>query len=174
MPLNIIGLQDSSKSWEQTQLENVYPNVTIPMKPTGQMIIVQYPLERSMTRGIILASQSKKDHIHNQTVKVVAMSPYAFKYRKDGELCDFAEGPWYATGDFVRVPMHGIDISYYEPTKAEKDYINKISDDAKAMGNAPYIANEGMYLDKYIRYGAVFYDEVRTLIPNPLIIFNGH
>lgn len=176
MPLNTKKkIKPVTKSWEQIQLENAYPEVTIPMRPTGQMVIVQYPLERSQTKsGLILTQQSRVDHVHNQTVKVVAISPYAFKYREDGELKPYQEDPWYKVGDFVRVPMHGIDISYYEPSSKERTYLAKISQEARNLTNSVYEAEEGLHIKKYIRYGAVFYDEVRTIIPNPLIIFNGH
>jgi len=96
LPLQTKKLKTAKKTWDQVQLENAYPNVTIPMTPTGQMIVVQYPLERSITKsGIILTSQSRVDHINNQTVRVVAVSPHAFKYRENGELKAYKETPWY-------------------------------------------------------------------------------
>lgn len=86
-----------------------FPDVDCGHAPLTQHIVVQLRTPKKMSAGgIVLPDEVRETEKWNtQTAKVVAVGPLAFKDRDT--LKPWPEGPGFAVGDFVRVPLHGGD-----------------------------------------------------------------
>lgn len=90
-------------------MEETFPAVDCGHVPFGSRVVVQMRRSKKKTKGgIILSDDTKDSEIwNNQTGKVVAVGPLAFKDRKTGQ--PWPEGLWATVGDFVRTPKHAGD-----------------------------------------------------------------
>ena len=159
------------------ELENAYPNVNVPLIPLSDKILVQYRTERARVSkgGIILSDNSKQDHHHNQVVKVVALGPLVFHTRNfdNGEPLAFKESAWFAAGDYVRVPLNGVDQVFVMPTEAEKARIKYLTDENKKNPDAVYFAAENL-TKGCVKFGLLPFGSVIAKVTDPLIVLNGH
>ena len=102
-------------------LEEAFPKVDPAIKPLGSCALFQIRHAKKMTKGgIILTGDGRSTEYYNtQIAKCVAVGPLCFKIARNIEdpisrelmerLFDYAEGPWFKPGDFVRVPKYGGD-----------------------------------------------------------------
>lgn len=90
-------------------LEDAFPTVDPLHKALGEFAIFQIRAPKRKTAGGVhlIADVRETEHYNTQVAKVIHLGPLAFKNRETGE--SWPEGPWYAVGDFVRVPLHGGD-----------------------------------------------------------------
>lgn len=85
-----------------------FPEVNPGQKPIGNRIIVQLARPRTKIGNIFATSMSQAIERDNQmTAKVVAIGPLCFHDRTT--FTEWPEGPWFAVGDYIRVPKYGGD-----------------------------------------------------------------
>lgn len=91
------------------KLEDAFPEVSCPVKPLGNRVLVQMRLPKTKTKsGLILTEDSTEDMYRNeQTAVVKKLGAGCFKFASNGEV--WPTGEWFAVGDYVRVPLHGGD-----------------------------------------------------------------
>jgi co-chaperonin GroES (HSP10) len=105
-------------SWDS--IDEAFPKVDPGLKPFGTVVLVQVRHPKKRTKGgIILVEDARSTEYYNtQIAKVIAMGPLCFKAsqtrdnaegRPEMVLVDWAEGPWFEVGDFVRIPQYGGD-----------------------------------------------------------------
>jgi co-chaperonin GroES (HSP10) len=100
-------------------LKDAFPEVDPGLKPFGTVGVFQIRQPKTKTAGgiIIDPGSQSTEHYNTQIAKVIALGPLCFKTRSSEEsrlgsretLIDWAEGPWFKIGDFVRVPRYGGD-----------------------------------------------------------------
>lgn len=95
---------DMFKHGAKQTMDEAFPKVDPGVAPLGGRVLVQ--MRRSVKKtqsGIVLVSETSDTVKWNQqTARVVAMGPLAYKDRES--LKSWAEGAWVGVGDFVRVP----------------------------------------------------------------------
>lgn len=99
-------------------LETAFPDVPCPIKPFGNRVLFQMRKPKGKTTGgIILVDDTTEDkQRQEQTAKVVAIGPDAFRFASGEE---WASGPTFKVGDYVRVPLHGGD-NHWVPLDKDK------------------------------------------------------
>ena len=92
-----------------SSIDEAFPPIDCQHKALGEFAIFQVRTPKRITAGGIEIPDEVREteHYNTQVAKVVHLGPLAFKNRETGEA--WPEGPWYAVGDFVRVPLHGGD-----------------------------------------------------------------
>ena len=119
---------DYSKTMEQA-----FPDLTPPVYPVGNRIIVQLMTPAAKSLGGILLPDESKDaaKYRTQTALVRALGPVAFHNRST--LASWPEGAWCKPGWFVRVPMYGGDRLAI-PTPDNREALFLIINDVDVIG----------------------------------------
>ena len=92
---------------EIKELEDAFPSLSPQHTPFGDRIIFQLKLPKEKTAGGIILPEDVKENAmwSTQVAKVISIGPGAFKFHTD--MTPWPEGPWFAEGDYVRIPMYG-------------------------------------------------------------------
>lgn len=95
-------------AFDQTIVE-AFPEVDPGVQPFGSRVLVQIRSAKTKSAGGIALVQETREAVqwNQQTAKVVAIGPLAFKNRT--EMKEWPEGAWAKVGEFVRVPKYGGD-----------------------------------------------------------------
>lgn len=90
-------------------VDDAFPPCDPKFRPTGNRVLVQLRTPKKKTKGGIILTEDVRDteHYNTQVAKVLRIGNLAFKDRD--RFVDWPEGPWFAVGDFVRVPRYGVD-----------------------------------------------------------------
>lgn len=95
---------DMFKHGAQQSMAEAFPDADPGVQPLGGRILVQMRRSVKTTKsGIVLVAETSDTVKWNQqTARVVAMGPLAYRNRET--LKPWSEGAWVEVGDFVRVP----------------------------------------------------------------------
>lgn len=100
---------------------DAWPDVPLPHKPLGNLILVQLRLQPMRGNGIVFdAGLQQTESDNTQVAKVVAIGPLAFRNRDTGEL--WPEGAWCQVGDYVRIPKYQGDRVGIEVRRTDRWY----------------------------------------------------
>lgn len=96
------------------ELADYWPDIGLHEYAIGYKLLVQLRLSRKVSKGgIIKPDDTKRIDSFNATVGLVlSIGDTAFRDRKTGE--PWAGGPWPQVGDFIRVPLHGLDRHFID------------------------------------------------------------
>lgn len=107
--------------YDYRSLDDAFPKIDPGIKPFGTVALFQIRRAKGVTKGGILlieAAQST-EYYNTQIAKCISIGALCFKISRSVEdqvtgdlseqLFDYAEGPWFKPGDFVRVPKYGGD-----------------------------------------------------------------
>jgi co-chaperonin GroES (HSP10) len=89
---------------------NAWPDVPCGKEPIGCWIICQYKMVQQTTKsGLVLKTQQtmEDDQFSMSAARVVAIGAGAFRDQETGK--EFYGTPWFKVGDFVRIPLTGMD-----------------------------------------------------------------
>lgn len=169
-------MKKKPRTLRENQIENAYPNVSPPLTPVSNKILVQYRTERTKRGSILLPDAAKEDAWKTQIVKVIAIGPLCFCTRdlNTGQVKPFQEGPWYSVGDYVRVPQYGLDLVYKVPSAEETARIKAISDEAREIGpSAVFVADTGLFDSTKVKFALLDFTDVKAIAADPLDTLNG-
>ena len=117
---NLITNQNSIQ-YDYKSLDEAFPKVEPGIQPFGPFALFQIRHAKRFTKGglELVESARSTEYYNTQTAKCIALGSLCFKIARNirdditGEdvekLFDYAEGPWFKPGDFVRVPKYGGD-----------------------------------------------------------------
>lgn len=90
-------------------IEQAFPVVDPGVKPLGSKVLLQIRRTKTKSKGGIILTAEIQDveKWNQQTAKVIALGPLAFRNRQTMDL--WPEGAWVEPGDFVRCPKYGGD-----------------------------------------------------------------
>lgn len=105
----VLSVKESVSRKYTKELQEAFPDCDPQMYPTGYIMCVQLRTpKRKSAGGLILTDDTRDAEKYRAQVGLVrALGPACFKRRDTLEA--WPEGNWCNPGDFVRVPMYGMD-----------------------------------------------------------------
>jgi hypothetical protein len=111
----------NSIQYDYKSLDEAFPKIEPGIKPFGTYALFQIRHAKRFTKGglELVESARSTEYYNTQIAKCIALGQLCFKVARNvddpisGEpaekLFDYAEGPWFKPGDFVRIPKYGGD-----------------------------------------------------------------